>query len=35
MTRSARMTIGASANQAVAGGMRAKNNGRYNGNGRH
>lgn len=28
------MTIDASANPAVVGGMRAKNNGRYNGNGR-
>lgn len=28
------MTIGASDNKAVLGGMRAKNNGRYNGNGR-
>jgi len=32
---SARMTIGASANPAVVHGMRAKNNGRYNGNGRN
>lgn len=30
----ARATIGASANPAVLGGMKAKNNGRYNGNGR-
>lgn len=30
----ARRTIGASDNPAVLGGMRAKNNGRYNGNGR-
>lgn len=30
-----RKTIGASGNQAVLGGMKAKNNGRYNGNGRH
>lgn len=29
-----RKTIGASSNPAVLGGMRAKNNGRYNGNGR-
>jgi phage N-6-adenine-methyltransferase len=29
-----RRTIGASDNAAVLGGMRAKNNGRYNGNGR-
>lgn len=29
-----RRTIGASDNPAVLGGMRAKNNGRYNGNGR-
>jgi phage N-6-adenine-methyltransferase len=29
-----RKTIGASDNPAVLGGMRAKNNGRYNGNGR-
>lgn len=28
-------TIGASSNPAILGGMRAKNNGRYNGNGRH
>ena len=28
-------TIGASDNAAVLGGMKAKNNGRYNGNGRH
>lgn len=28
-------TIGASNNAAVLGGVRAKNNGRYNGNGRH
>lgn len=34
MATVARMTIGASANPAVIGGMRAKNNGRYNGNGR-
>jgi phage N-6-adenine-methyltransferase len=32
---SAARTIGASDNAAVLGGMRAKNNGRYNGNGRH
>lgn len=31
----ARKTIGASENRAVVGGMKAKNNGRYNGNGRH
>lgn len=31
----ARRTIGASDNIAVLGGVRAKNNGRYNGNGRH
>lgn len=31
----ARRTISASDNAAVLGGMRAKNNGRYNGNGRH
>lgn len=31
----ARKTIGASENAAVLGGMAAKNNGRYNGNGRH
>lgn len=31
----ARRTIGASNNAAVLGGVRAKNNGRYNGNGRH
>lgn len=31
----ARQTIDASENAAVLGGMRAKNNGRYNGNGRH
>lgn len=30
-----RRTIGASDNAAVLGGVRAKNNGRYNGNGRH
>lgn len=30
-----RRTIGASDNAAVLGGMKAKNNGRYNGNGRH
>ena len=30
-----RRTIGASDNPAVLGGVRAKNNGRYNGNGRH
>lgn len=30
-----RRTIGASSNQAVIGGMVARNNGRYNGNGRH
>lgn len=30
-----RRTIGASDNPAVLGGMKAKNNGRYNGNGRH
>ena len=30
-----RRTIGASDNLAVLGGVRAKNNGRYNGNGRH
>jgi phage N-6-adenine-methyltransferase len=30
-----RRTIGASDNPAVLGGARAKNNGRYNGNGRH
>lgn len=30
-----RKTIGASDNRAVLGGMKAKNNGRYNGNGRH
>lgn len=32
---SKRRTIGASSNRAVLGGMRAKNNGRYNGNGRN
>jgi phage N-6-adenine-methyltransferase len=32
--KAARKTIDASHNQAVLGGMRAKNNGRYNGNGR-
>ncbi len=32
---SGRKTIAASPNKAVLGGMRAKNNGRYNGNGRH
>lgn len=32
---SERRTIGASDNPAVLGGVRAKNNGRYNGNGRH
>jgi len=32
---SARRTIAASDNPAVLGGVRAKNNGRYNGNGRH
>jgi phage N-6-adenine-methyltransferase len=32
--RAARKTIDASDNLAVLGGMRAKNNGRYNGNGR-
>ena len=31
----ARKTIAASDNRAVLGGMKAKNNGRYNGNGRH
>lgn len=31
----ARRTIAASDNPAVLGGVRAKNNGRYNGNGRH
>lgn len=31
----ARRTIDASQNAAVLGGMRSKNNGRYNGNGRH
>lgn len=30
-----RKTIGATENAAVLGGMKAKNNGRYNGNGRH
>lgn len=30
-----RKTIGSSENAAVLGGMKAKNNGRYNGNGRH
>jgi phage N-6-adenine-methyltransferase len=30
-----RRTIGASDNPAVLGGMKAKNNGRYNGDGRH
>jgi phage N-6-adenine-methyltransferase len=30
-----RRTIGASDNPSVLGGMKAKNNGRYNGNGRH
>lgn len=30
-----RRTIAASENRAVLGGMKAKNNGRYNGNGRH
>ena len=30
-----RRTIGASDNAAVLGGMKTKNNGRYNGNGRH
>lgn len=35
MPTPARMTIGASANPAAVGGMRAKNNGRYNGNGRN
>lgn len=30
-----RATIDASVNAAVLGGMKAKNNGRYNGNGRH
>lgn len=30
-----RKTIDASDNRAVLGGMKAKNNGRYNGNGRH
>jgi len=33
--RQLRKTIGASKNAAVLGGMSAKNNGRYNGNGRH
>lgn len=33
--RPARRTIGASDNPAVLGGVRAKNNGRYNGDGRH
>lgn len=32
---SARRTIAASDNPAVLGGVKAKNNGRYNGNGRH
>lgn len=32
---SLRRTIASSENTAVLGGMRAKNNGRYNGNGRH
>jgi len=30
-----RKTLGASENAAVFGGMKSKNNGRYNGNGRH
>lgn len=34
ITQGGRRTIGASDNPAVLGGMRAKNNGRYNGNGR-
>lgn len=33
--RAPRRTIGASDNRAVLGGMKTKNNGRYNGNGRH
>lgn len=33
--KAARKTIGASENAAPIGGMKAKNNGRYNGNGRH
>src|SRR5690349_18979820 len=33
--RADRRTIGASDNRALLGGVRAKNNGRYNGNGRH
>jgi phage N-6-adenine-methyltransferase len=33
--RATRKTIGASDNRSVTGGMKAKNNGRYNGNGRH
>jgi phage N-6-adenine-methyltransferase len=35
MNSSQRKTIDASDNAAVLGGMKAKNNGRYNGNGRH
>ena len=35
MTAPARRTIGASENPAVLAGMKAKNNGRYNGDGRH
>jgi hypothetical protein len=35
MTAAMRRTIGASDNAALLGGVRAKNNGRYNGNGRH
>lgn len=34
-TNAARRTIAATDNAAVLGGVRAKNNGRYNGNGRH
>jgi site-specific DNA-methyltransferase (adenine-specific) len=34
MSKSLRKTIDASRNPSVLGGMRAKNNGRYNGNGR-
>jgi site-specific DNA-methyltransferase (adenine-specific) len=33
--KAARRTIASSENPAVLGGMKAKNNGRYNGNGRH
>jgi phage N-6-adenine-methyltransferase len=35
MSKATRKTIGATDNPAVLGGMRAKNNGRYNGDGRH